>query len=156
MTSGNGRHYDRAVKAEALALVELGETAQRAAERLNINPRNVQRWVKRSREVSAEVEHPAVMNDWYRLTRRTQSRLHDGLDAIVDDDTALKHLTQLTVLAGVGTDKIFRDREPKYGLSLKATGPIVIVTNAQAPVIEGECTDVTEPDQPLAPLTGGE
>ena len=140
-----GQQYDRAVKAEALALVELGVTAQRAAERLNIAPRAVQRWAEQCRKVSAETEHPAVIDDWYRLTRRTQSILHDGLDAIKDDDTALKHLSQLTVLAGVGTDKIFRDREPKYGMTLKATGPIVIVTNAQAPeIIEGECTDVTE------------
>ena len=136
--------YSREVKAEALALVELGVSAQHAAERLNIEPRSVQLWAKRLREITPEQEHPPVINDWYRLTRRTQGILHDGLDAIKDDETALKHLTQLTVLAGVGTDKIFRDREPKYGLSLKTTGPIVIVTNAQAPVIEGECTDVTE------------
>ena len=138
--------YSRAVKAEALALVELGETAQRAAQRLNIPERTVQDWAQRTREIAAEQEHPRRIAEWYRLTARSQACLHDGLDAIKDDETALKHLTQLTVLAGVGTDKIFRDREPKYGMSLKATGPIVIVCNAQAPVIEGECTDVTEVD----------
>lgn len=136
--------FGRAVKAEVLALIEMGETAQRAAERLNLEPRTVQRWAKRCRELSAEQEYPAVIAEHYRLTRRYQACQHDALDTIEEEGTASKHLSQLIIGGGVSTDKIFRDREPKYGLSLKTTGPIVIVTNAQAPTIEGECSDVTE------------
>lgn len=147
--------YSREIKAEALALVELGESYERAAQRLNIGcERTVRRWAERVRQLSTEQEHPAVIDDWYRLTRRTQSNLHDALDAIQDDETALKHLSQLTVLAGVGTDKIFRDREPKYGAGLRVVGPIVIVTHAQRPeVIEGGAVEVTEgvPPPPHTP-----
>ena len=143
--------YSRDVKAEALALVELGVPASEAAKRLNIGcARTVQRWAERCRQVSTEQDYPQRMAEWYRLTARTQAKLHDGLDAIQDDDTALKHLSQLTVLAGVGTDKILRDREPKYGASIKMTGPIVIVTHAQRPeIIEGEATDVTNVTEEL-------
>ena len=136
--------YSRAVKAEALALVELGETAQRAAQRLDIPERTVSSWAKQVREIAAEQEYPALMAEHYRLTRRYQACQHDALDQIEEEGSALKHLSVLVVGGGVSTDKVMRDREPKYGLSLKTTGPIVIVTNAQAPeIIEGECTDVT-------------
>ena len=147
-----GRQYDRAVKAEVLALVELGVSAQRAAERLNVSPRQAQAWAQQARKVAAEEEHPAIINDWYRLTRRTQSVLHDALDTLQEDNTgkqALKHMTQLTVLAGVGTDKLQRDREPKYQVNVANTGPIAIIINAQQPQIEpdsieGEATLLDE------------
>lgn len=135
--------YDRETKAEALALVEAGVTAKGAALRLNLPVRTVQDWASHSRQVAREEEHPAVIDEWYRLTRRTQSKLHDGLDSIEDDQTALKHLSQLTILAGVGTDKVLRDREARHP---GPTAPVVvIVTNAQSPrVIEGEATLVEE------------
>lgn len=136
--------YSRAVKAEALALVEMGETAQRAAERLNIPERTVSSWALQMREIAPEQEYPKLMAEHYRLARRYMANQHDALDTIEEEGTASKNLHGLIMGGGVSTDKVLKDREPKYGMSLKATGPIVIVCNAQAPVIEGECTDVTE------------
>ena len=136
--------YSRAQKAEALALVEMGETAKRAAERLNIPERTVSDWALQVRQVAVEQEYPKLMAEHYRLARRYQACQHDALDTIEEEGTAGKYLSQLIVGGGVSTDKVLKDREPKYGLSLKTTGPIVIVCNAQAPVIEGECEDVTK------------
>ena len=138
--------YSREIKAEALALVELGVPAKEVAQRLNIGcARTVQNWAQRVRQVSTEQEYPALMVEHYRLARRYQACQHDALDEIEEQGTASKHLSQLIVGGGVSTDKVMRDREPKYGASIKMTGPIVIVTHAQRPeIIEGEATEIIE------------
>src|SRR4030042_1281849 len=99
-----GKQYDRARKAEALTLVELGVSAQEA---------------------------PAALADAPK--------------------TALKHLSQLTVLAGVGTDKIQRDRDPRHQLQLHSSGPVCIIINSSEPhdVIEGETAPSVCDDSPV-------
>lgn len=139
--------YSRAVKAEALALVEMGETALRAAERLNIPERTVSTWAKQQREIASEIEYPAVIAEHYRLARRYQACQHDALDTIEEEGTASKHLSQLVVGGGVSTDKVMRDREPRYQAPSQAQ-TVIIVVNAEKPTetIEGEARDVTNED----------
>lgn len=122
-----------------------GRSAVRAASELGIPSRTVSSWYERWREVARETEDKELYDDDYRICRKSSGLIFDGLDQLQGRDDVYKYLVPLNIIHGTSEDKILKRQEPKYGLMVKATGPIVIVCNAQAPVIEGECTDVTEP-----------
>ena len=135
--------YSDEQRSQAQALMRQGKTALAAADELGIPDRTVSNWFERWRAVARETEDRELYDDDYRIARKSGGIIHEGLDQLQGRDDVYKFLVPLNIIRGTSVDKILKRQEPKYGLSIKATGPIVIVTNAQAPVIEGECTDVT-------------
>ena len=135
--------YDDNQRSWAQALMRQGKSALEAAVLLNIPGSTVGNWFQRWRVVGRETEDRELYDDDYRIARKAGGIIHEGLDQLQGRDDVYKFLVPLNIIRGTSEDKILKRQEPKYGLMVKATGPIVIVTNAQAPAIEGECTDVT-------------
>lgn len=133
--------YDDEVRAQAQALMRQGKTALATSEELSIPHRTVCNWYGRWREVARETEDRELYDDDYRIVRKAGDLIHDGLDQLKGRDDIYKFLVPLNIVRGTPEDKILKRQEPKYGMALKSTGPIVIVCNAQAPVVEGEAVE---------------
>jgi transposase-like protein len=93
--------YTTETKAQALALVMAGTPAEVAARELRINPRAVQRWAAKCREMSPEQWQP--VND--RIIERASELVMDALDQMEDEGDILKHLNTLNALRGTSIDK---------------------------------------------------
>ncbi len=123
------------VAARAIALVDIGYSPEWVGPRAGVSGRTVRRWVDRSREVAKG--NQAVMDKWVKRTLQAQDLLEDALDTIEDEGSALKHLRDVTVAAGVGTDKLQKEHTPT---SIQAD-KVLIILNAERPVIEGEVVE---------------
>ncbi len=146
--------YSEQVKSQAMALMESeGISSLKIGERLGIEPRTVRLWAARYREVNRENAHPAIMDDWYRITGRAQGIMHSVLDGLegyaeiaqndhpgplaviarqVAQREVAKQAVTMNIFAGTGSDKLIKDRQVSTGGD-RPTGPIVIVFNAQKP-----------------------
>ena len=97
--------YTREQKAGALALVSQGLSAEKAANKLGINPRSVQIWAKRLREISPKETPDDIRNEDLKLIRRSQELINDAYDDIEESSTATKHLIALNAIKGTAQDK---------------------------------------------------
>ena len=97
--------YTREEKAGALALVSQGLSAKKAASQLGINPRSVQIWAKRLREISPKETPDDIRNEDLKLIRRSQELINDAYDDMEDQGAALKHLIRLNAIKGTAQDK---------------------------------------------------
>ena len=125
-------------RAQALALMKEGHSAVETAGLVGIPVRTVQHWAARWREIALNQETPEIINDWARLTRRAQGILHDGLDEAEQSEEKGKYLTRMTVLAGVGTDKLQKESTPPT-----QTQSVVFLINVEKPIdiVEGEVVE---------------
>src|SRR3972149_5772345 len=76
----NGHQYLDEVKASALELMQRGYSARAAARELGIEPRTVERWAQRWRQVDPATDLPILMENWTRIVHRSQQKMHDFLD----------------------------------------------------------------------------
>jgi transposase-like protein len=141
MSNNGDKHYPDEPKGQVLALASQGFAGTAIAERLDLPARTVQRWIARWREISPEEEYPEVHNDWYRLTRRAQDNLHTALDQMEEEGSQLKHYSQISLQAGLGTDKITKSREVAQPQTQNVA--IIVVNAARPDVIDGEVVDET-------------
>ena len=74
--------YTREEKAEALALMRTGVSAQRAAHELGLQPRTVQIWGKRFREISPEEMPQSIRDEDLKIVQRAQELINEGFDEI--------------------------------------------------------------------------
>ena len=131
--------YTREEKAGALALVNQGLSAKKAANQLGISPRSVQIWAKRLREISPKETPDDIRNEDLKLIRRSQELINDAYDEMEDTGVALKHLIPLNAVKGTAQDKDFRSRESQ------PSTPITIVFTTRPrdlPVVEAEYREV--------------
>lgn len=109
-------HASDEPKSKVIALAAQGYSGVAIGERLGVPARTAQRWLARWRELTPEEEYPELHNDWYRLTRRAQENLHTALDQMEEEESQLKHYSQIALQAGLGTDKIQKDKDgPQIG-----------------------------------------
>ena len=133
MAKGQAKHHaPDEPKSRALALRAEGYSNGRIAELVDISERTVRRWVKRGREVSLKEETPEVLDDWVRITRRSQGMMHSVLDvseqyaAIAANDhpgplaeiarqvatkEMMKQAGLYDIYAGIGTDKLQKGQD---------------------------------------------
>ncbi len=131
--------YTREEKAGALALVSQGLSAKKAANRLRINPRSVQIWAKRLREISPKETPDDIRNEDLKLIRRSQELINDAYDDMEDQGAALKHLISLNAIKGTAQDK--ENARQSKGV----TTPITITfttTPTDEPAMEAEYREV--------------
>lgn len=112
--------YSTEDKAQALALVATGLPASHAAERLGIPERTVSFWALRMRQIAAEEGDREIVDEDYRIIRRSQDLIQDGLDNIHESGEAHKHLIALNAIKGTAQDKRSRDS------SISTHGPTII------------------------------
>lgn len=145
--------YDTETKAQALALLELGNPASHVAQELSIPERTVSRWAGRWRQMAAEEGDRILTDEDYRLAVRTSQLLHDALDQMEGKEDLWKYLVPLNIVRGTSIDKILKRKEAKQ--PVQATN-VLIVVNAQKPeTIEGEVVrEADGQDGPRAVLLG--
>ena len=120
-------------KAQALALALEGYSGPEISERVGEPLRTVQHWIARWRQVARNQETPELIDDWVRITRRAQGKMHDFLDYVEDHpDEVAKHAMTFNVYAGTGTDKLQRESSP----TSISVDKVLIVYNAKDPTIE--------------------
>jgi hypothetical protein len=102
--------YTREEKAEALALMRTGVSAQRAAKELGLQPRTVQIWAKRFREISPEEMPKSIRDEDLKIVQRAQDLIHEAFDEIEETGDARKYLIPLNAVKGTAQDKDFRTR----------------------------------------------
>ena len=95
--------YTREEKAEALALMRTGVSAQRAAKELGLQPRTVQIWAKRFREISPEEMPKSIRDEDLKIVQRAQDLIHEAFDEIEETGDARKYLIPLNAVKGYGT-----------------------------------------------------
>jgi len=90
--------YTREEKAEALALMRTGVSAQRAANELGLQPRTVQIWGKRFREISPEEMPQSIRDEDLKIVQRAQELINEGFDEIEEAGDARKYLIPLNAV----------------------------------------------------------
>ena len=137
-------HYLDEQKAQALVMLQEGHTLAQVAEAVGCSRMTVWRWEQRFRAVDQSVDGPLLMDDWTRIARRSQQKMHDMLDYLDEhpEDIA-KHALIPNIYAGTGTDKLLKTKEQSQPRDL---AQLVIVINAQQSpeepdYIEGEVKD---------------
>jgi len=131
--------YTREEKAEALALMRTGVSAQRAARELGLQPRTVQIWGKRFREISPEEMPQSIRDEDLKIVQRAQDLIHEAFDEIEESGDARKYLIPLNAVKGTAQDKDFRMRESQ------PSTPITInfsVRPNDEPAVEAEYREV--------------
>ena len=103
--------YTREEKAEALALMRTGVSAQRAATELGLQPRTVQIWGKRFRELSPEELPQSIRDEDLKIVQRAQELIHEAFDEIEELGEARKYLIPLNAVKGTAQDKDHRERQ---------------------------------------------
>ncbi len=103
--------YSSETKAEVLALVRQGETADRAGAACGVPARTAQLWAKRFREIAAEEGDREIIDEDYRLALRSSQLIHDAYDSIEEEGNAAKHLIALNAIRGTAIDKLLK-RQP--------------------------------------------
>ena len=106
--------YDTETKAQALALLELGNPASHVAQELSIPERTVSRWAGRWRQMAAEEGDRILTDEDYRLAVRTSQLLHDALDQMEGKEDLWKYLVPLNIVRGTSIDKILKRKEAKH------------------------------------------
>ncbi len=132
--------YTREEKAEALALMRTGVSAQRAATELGIHPRSVQIWAKRFRELSPEEMPQSIRDEDLKIVQRAQELIHEAFDEIEETGEARKYLIPLNAVKGTAQDKDHRERQanPTRGV----TNYIIVLGKTDPPeAIEAEFTE---------------
>jgi len=88
-------------------MLQDGATIYQVAEAIGCDPSTAWRWEQRFRAVDQSVDGPLLMDDWTRIARRSQQKMHDFLDYLDEhpEDIA-KHALIPNVYAGTGTDKL--------------------------------------------------
>ncbi len=128
--------YTRNDKAQAIALVATGVSSEKVAVELALHPRSVQRWVKRSREMSAKETLPDdIRAEDLALIRRSQELINDAYDDMEDTGVSLKHLISLNAIKGTAQDKEH---------ARKDSGRQTIIMNFAERPTDMTITDVTE------------
>ena len=131
--------YTREEKAEALALMRTGVSAQRAANELGLQPRTVQIWGKRFREISPEEMPQSIRDEDLKIVQRAQELIHEAFDEIEETGDARKYLIPLNAVKGTAQDKDFRTREAQ------PSTPITIVFTTRPrdePVVAADIREV--------------
>lgn len=145
-------HLPDEPKARVLALSAEGYSNGNISALTAIPARTVRRWVKRGREVACNEEHPLMMQDWYRIIRRSQGMMHSTLDiseeyaeyaqsegthplAVISRAVAqqlvMKGASTYNFFAGTGSDKVLKDSQPT---TVQAKN-VLIVLNAERPEV---------------------
>ena len=149
--------YTREEKAEALALLMTGVSGQRAAKELGLQPRTVQIWAKRFREISPEEIPQSIRDEDMRIVQRAQELIHEAFDEIEETGEARKYLIPLNAVKGTAQDKEHRSRETS-GTNIKDLNVTIILGNPEptgripGDVIEGEAR-IVEPPEAVPPVT---
>ena len=133
-------HYLDEDKATALVMLQEGRTVYEVAQAVGCSPKTAARWRLRFRAVDQSVDGPLLMDDWTRIARRSQQKMHDMLDYLDEHpDQIAKHALIPNIYAGTGTDKIMKQPE-------KSNTPNITinVTIQPKPTIEAEYTVVEE------------
>ena len=134
-------HYLDEQKAQALIMLQEGMTIYQVAAAVHCSPSTVWRWEQRFRAVDQSIDAPLLMDDWTRIARRSQQKMHDMLDYLDEhpEDIA-KHALIPNIYAGTGTDKIQKQREVSQPQNLAQL--VIVINQAQPPdYIEGEVKD---------------
>ena len=134
------RNYMDEDKARALVLFQQGHTIDQIADEVGCSRTTAWRWEQRFRAVDQSVDGPLLMDDWTRIARRSQQKMHDMLDYLDEHpDQIAKHALIPNIYAGTGTDKIMKQPE-------KSNTPNITinVTIQPKPTIEAEYTVVEE------------
>src|SRR3990167_5830330 len=122
-------HYLDEDKAKALTMLQEGSTIYQVAEEIGCDPSTAWRWEQRFRAVDQSVDGPLLMDDWTRIARRSQQKMHDFLDYLDEHPEAIaKHALIPNIYAGTGTDKLLKVKEQAQPRDL---AQLVIVINAQ-------------------------
>lgn len=127
-------------KATALTMLQAGHTIEQVAAVVGCDRTTVWRWEQRFRAVDASVDGPLLMDDWTRIARRSQQKMHDMLDYLDEhpEDIA-KHALIPNIYAGTGTDKILKASEKPQ---INAQNVTINVYGEPPPTfIEGEVKD---------------
>ena len=122
-------------------MLQEGRTIYQVAEALGCSPSTVWRWEQRFRAVDQSIDAPLLMDDWTRIARRSQQKMHDMLDYLDEhpEDIA-KHALIPNIYAGTGTDKLQKQREVSQPQNLAQL--VIVINQAQPPdYIEGEVKD---------------
>ena len=106
--------YDTETKAQALALLELGQPASHVAQEMSIPERTVSRWAGRWRQMAAEEGDRLITDEDYRLAVRTSQLLHDALDQMEGKEDLWKYLVPLNIVRGTSIDKILKRKEARH------------------------------------------
>ncbi len=131
--------YTREEKAEAVALMKTGVSAQRAATELGLQPRTVQIWGKRFRELSPEDMPQSIRDEDLKIVQRAQELIHEAFDEIEETGEARKYLIPLNAVKGTAQDKDHRARQAN---PTSVTQYIIIKGSVDPPeAIEGEFTE---------------
>lgn len=139
--------YTREEKAEALALLMTGVSGQRAAKQLGLQPRTVQIWGKRFREISPEEIPQSIRDEDMRIVQRAQELIHEAFDEIEETGDARKYLIPLNAVKGTAQDKEHRSREA-HGTTINIL-PTVVLGRTGAEIrdaIEGEVREIRPAD----------
>ncbi len=137
--------YTREEKAEALALMRTGVSAQRAATELGLQPRTVQIWGKRFREISPEEMPQSIRYEDLKIVQRAQELIHEAFDEIEETGDARKYLIPLNAVKGTAQDKDFRSRESQPAAPITITfaaRPTSIDVTYDEPAVEAEYREV--------------
>ena len=122
-----------------MALMRTGVSAQRAARELGLQPRAVQIWGRRFREISQEEMPQSIRDEDLKIVQRAQDLIHEAFDEIEETGDARKYLIPLNAVKGTAQDKDFRTRESQ------PSTPITInfsVRPTDEPVVEAEYREV--------------
>ena len=131
--------YSREQKAEALAFMRTGVSAQRAANELGLQPRTVQIWAKRFREISPEEMPQSIRDEDLKIVQRAQELIHEAFDEIEETGDARKYLIPLNAVKGTAQDKDFRTRESQASTSITIVFP---TRPTDEPAVEAEYREV--------------
>jgi hypothetical protein len=134
--------YSTEIKAQALALVRQGETAQNAARILRLPERTVQSWAARLRQIAVEQDDRELLDEDYRLALRSSALIHNAYDTIEESGEEHKHLISLNAIRGTAIDKIIKRNQSNTQVNI---GQFVItVAPNQLPAINADIVDVTD------------
>lgn len=143
--------YNVDTKAQALALMAQGETAEAAAAALRLPARTVQHWRQRWRQIAAEEDDPKLLEEDYRIALRYSELLHLAADHIGEDESgerAAKSLIAINAVRGTAIDKILRRRESQRPNDDRRPLVIFIQGSAAVRVTDGERTSDIVPTTP--------
>lgn len=134
-------------KAGAVALVQTGMSAAKAATELKLPERSVQLWVAEYRELSADDTAPILSTQSYRVAQRAGELIERGLEYMAgqEDEALSKSMFVLNAIRGTALDKLIKKREGRMRVILPTIilGKMESTTQipAQGEVIEVEFTE---------------
>lgn len=112
--------YPIEVRAQAIALYRLKLNCDHVAQELGLEPRTVQRWVRRYRQVSLTEDDAHLVNQDYAIADMAGEQILDAIEHLDTQgpDAKLKLLVPLNIVRGTSIDKIIKRSDTSKGTQI--------------------------------------